>query len=67
MKSLLPISTILPNSATHFQDAWRSSPESEFRTTSTPLPLVSRMTSGRKDELRELKMWLRGMSKVLTR
>jgi hypothetical protein len=67
MKSRLPISTILPNSATHFHEAWRRSPERELRTTSTPVPLVSRMTSGKKDELRELKMWFRGMSKVRIR
>jgi hypothetical protein len=61
MRSRLPTSTMQPNSATHCQLACRSSPDREFKTTSTPLPFVATSTSRWKVMLRELKMCSRGM------
>lgn len=66
-RSRFPSSISLPNSATHFHDACSSSPESEFRTMSTPRPPVSCIRSDTKDTSRELKMWFLGISKVSTR
>jgi hypothetical protein len=40
---------------THFHEACSNSPESEFRTTSTPLPFVAFRMLSLKDSSRELK------------
>ena len=66
-KSRRPISTIVPNSAIHLQDACRSSPESELRTMSTPRLLVALRIAERKVVSLELKILSGSMPNVFTR
>ena len=66
-RSRLPSSTSLPNSATHLHDACNNSPDSEFRTRSTPRPPVSRITSSKKESSRDLKIRLLGIPKLSRR
>lgn len=66
-KSRRPISTNVPNSATQFQEACRSSPDRALRTTSTPLLPVACLMSDRKLASRELKILWRGIPKFAVR
>lgn len=60
-RSRFPNSTSLPNSATDAHDACSSSPESEFKTRSTPRPPVTFLRSVANEASRELNMWSRGI------
>ena len=53
-----------PRGAIHFQEACNNSPLKEFSKTSTPLPPVSRRTSGKKEASREWKICDLGIPKV---
>ena len=66
-RSRFPSSISLPNGATHFHDACSSSPESEFKTISTPRPRVSRIRSEANDPSRELNMCCLGISNLRLR
>jgi hypothetical protein len=57
----LPMSMNRPNIDTHFHVDWNISSDSEFSTTSTPLPSVARRRESAKLGDRLEKMWSSGM------
>ncbi len=61
IRSLFPISTILPNAATQVHEACKSSPERELSNKSTPSPFVSHTISSTNESFLELNILCLGV------